>query len=179
MNRRARHYAHLAAATDLSQSLRSTLEFGAGVAALMLVTVFAANSIQHAVVRSQTAEVFAMASTVKVDIVAHRAVHGEWPADANELANASLMEPFESGMYVDRFQLGEGGAFTATFDVDNSSEAIQGRQLTFRPTSLSGSPNTPVVWVCAQHRLVEGFEPSGVDQTDIEPINLPSVCREH
>ncbi len=179
MRRRARHYAHVAAATDLSQSLRSALEFGAGVAALMLITAFAAHSVQHAVTRSQTAEALALASTAKVDIVAHRAVHGEWPADAEDLANGALMEPFESGKYVDRFQLSENGAFTAIFDEDDSAEAIRGGQFTFRPTSLSGNPSTPVVWVCGRHRLVEGFVASGVDRTDIEPINLPSACREY
>ena len=179
MRRRARHYAHLLAATDLSQSLRSALEFGAGVAALMIVTAFAANSVQNSILRSQAAEAFAMNGTIKADIVAHRAVHGEWPATAEDLANATLMEPFEAGMYVDHFELDEGGAFTAIFDDDDSAAALRGAQLTYRPSSLPDDPSAPIVWVCGRYRLVEGFETSGVDRTDIEPINLPSVCREH
>ncbi len=179
MRRKARHYAHLLAATDLSQTLRSALEFGVGVAALMFVTAFAANSIQSAILRSQAAEAFSMNGTIKVDIVAHRAVHGEWPADAEDLANATLMEPFEAGMYVDHFELGEGGAFTAVFDAEDSSAALRGRQLTYRPSSLPDDPSAPIVWVCGRYPLVDGFAPSGVDRTDIEPINLASVCREH
>ena len=179
MRRRARHHAHLAAATDLSQSLRSALEFGAGVAVLMLVTAFAAHSIRSAIVRTQTAEAFSLISTIKVDMVAHRAVHGEWPAEAEQLANSSLLEPFESGRYVDRTELGEGGALTVIFDEQDSAEAISGGQLTYRPASLADNPSTPVVWVCGRHRLVDGFAESGVDRTDIEPINLPSVCREY
>ncbi len=179
MRSRVRHYAHLLAATDLSQSLRSALEFGAGVAALMIVTAFAANSIQSAIFRAQAAEAFSMNGGIRVDIVAHRAVHGEWPATAEELANSTILEPFEAGKYVDRFELGEGGAFTAVFDVDDSSAVLRGGQLTYRPSSLPDDPSAPVVWVCGRYRLVDGFETSGADRTDIEPINLPSVCREH
>ncbi len=179
MRRKSRHYAHLLAATDLSQSLRSALEFGAGVAALMIVTAFAANSIQSAVLRTQTIEAFSLTSAVKAEMIVHHAVHGEWPTDADDLASSPLQDPFELGKYVDRIELGDAGVLTVVFDADDTASGLRSGQLSYRPASLADNPGTPVLWVCGRHRPLDGFVASGTDRTTIDNMNLPSVCREH
>ncbi len=166
------------AATDLSQSLRSTLEFGAAVAVLMIVTAIAAESMQSAILRSQAAEAFMMTSDVKVSMMAYRAERGEWPAEAADLENSSLSEEDRLARYVDRLELGADGALTVVFGDQYPSAPLQNRRLTLRPSMPVDDQGAPIVWVCARHPILEGFAPSGVDETDIESIHLPFVCRE-
>ncbi len=166
------------AATDLSQSLRSVLEFCAAVAVLFLVTAIAAESMQSAVIRSQTAEAFMMTSDVKVSMMAYRAETGEWPSEPAELANSSLDEEDLLGRYVDHLELGANGALSVVFGKEYPSAPIQNRRLTHRPSVSIEDPGAPIVWVCGQHPVLEGLAASGVDETDIKAINLPSACRE-
>lgn len=179
MNRKSRHYAHLFAATDLSQSLRSALEFSVGVAALMLVTAIAVHNLQTAILRAQTVESITLISTARVDLVAHHAVHGEWPSSTSELASPAFEEGKSGGRYVDRIELDENGAMTVVFDTERSAEDLRGAQITYRPSALADRTGTPIVFACGRHKVIDGFTASGVDRTNLEPLSLPSVCREH
>ncbi len=179
MQRKGQHFAQVLLATDLSQKLRTALEFAVAVAILMFVTGIAAENMQSAVIRSQAAEAFMMTSDVKVAMIAYRAENGEWPSEREDIISTALSEGYDLGKYVDRIELGTDGALSIVFDDEYSSEPLQNRRLTYRPSTSVEDPAAPIVWVCARYPVLDGLEPSGVDETDIETIHLPSICREH
>ncbi len=170
---------NLIMATDLSQRMRSALEFGTVVSLLIILTVLAISRFETYVVQSQIAEALFMSSTIRGEMVTHRAEHGDWPATDVALANATLVEEFDVGAYVDRFELGRDGAVTAVFSDDSSAERLRKRRVTFRPLTLPADPGAPVAWVCGPHRYPTELVPGGIDETDIAPTDLPSACRNY
>lgn len=179
MNDSHRHIAQIFVATDLSQKLRSTLEFGAVVAIVMLLTVLAVRNYETFVVRSQLSEALTLTSTVKAEMVAFRAYHGRWPRTETEFHDPTMRQESSIGKFVDHIALGEGGSLSAVFGNKNAASALSGRQLTIRPMLVSSSPGSPVFWACAKYNAPVGFTASGPDETDIEISNLPFACRGH
>ena len=166
-------------ATDLSQRLRSALEFGAAVALLMGLTVLAIGRLDSLVARSQVAESLILTGPTKSELVVHRAQTGEWPPAAGDMALKTLGNETEYGAYVDRVELGGGGALTSVFLEDTPAPGLRGRRLTIRPLTLSADSGAPVSWVCGPHRYPSELAPNGTDETDIDPSDLPSACRDY
>lgn len=179
MSRDSHTMTNLIMASDLSQRMRSALEFGAAIALLMTLTVMGVSRFQTYVIQSQIAEAFSLSSTVRGEMVAHRAERGDWPRTVTELANGTLAEESYLGAYVDHLELGQGGALTAVFSDDTPAMRLQERRLTFRPLTLPTHPSAPVSWVCGPHRYPEGLTPGGTDATNIVPSDLPSACRSY
>ena len=170
---------NLVMASDLSQRMRSALEFGAAMALLMILTVMAISRFESYVIQSQIAEAFGLSSTVRSEMVAHRAERGEWPETISELANGTLAEENYLGAYVDHLELGQDGALTAVFSDDSSAARLQDSRLTFRPLTLPADPSAPVSWLCGPHKYPTELTPGGIDETDIASSDLPSACRNY
>ena len=168
---------NLIMASDLSQRLRSALEFGAVVAVLMALTVIAISRLDAYVIQSQVTEAFDLTSSVRDEMVVYRAEHGVWPATPADLANATLSEEFSLGSYVHHLELGRDGALTTVFGNDASAVRLRDRRLTFRPLTLPADPGAPVSWVCGPHDYPIELIPGGIDETDIAPSDLPLACR--
>ena len=179
MSRNSRTIISLITATDLSQRMRSILEFGVAMALLMSLMAIAVSRLETTIIQSQISESFNLSSTVRSELVVHRAERGEWPGSASELANSTLAEESSLGAYVDHLQLGQDGALTAVFDNDSSALGLQERRLTFRPLTHPADPGAPVAWVCASHRYPSELVPGGIDETDIAQADLPSACRSY
>lgn len=165
-------------ATDVSPKMRSMLEFGAAIAILMGLTAMVAKKLESYVIQSQITEAFGLTATVRSDMIAYRAEHGDWPSSDNELGNSTLSEVSNVGKYVDHLELGKEGALTSVFGDDSAAAGLKGRRLTVRPLTLVANPSAPVSWVCGQHRYPSELSPGGVDETDVDPSDLPSTCRE-
>jgi type IV pilus assembly protein PilA len=177
---KSQQLAQLFIATDISHKLRSALDLGIVISLIMLLTVLALVGYETHLARSQLAEAFMLASTVKSEIVAYRAEHGDWPASNENLHSATLGEKDVLGKFVHRMQLEVGGSLTTLFNTTTDVVPhLSGRRLTMRPMVLPGSPGSPVFWACSAYRAPEGFIPSGADQTDIDIAQLPVACREY
>ncbi len=179
MKRSARNFAMLFIASDASQKLRSAMEFGAVIAIIMVLTTFAIRNFETYIVQSQITEAFGLMSTVRAEMVVYRAEHGEWPAEEPELHDSTLSQERGLGQFVDHLELLEGGAISAIFDNEVSASNLRGRRLTFRPMIVSSDPSAPIFWACGAYRVPQGFTPGGNDETDIDPSQLPSACREY
>ncbi|MEM7432899.1 MAG: pilin [Pseudomonadota bacterium] len=164
-------------ATDLSQRLRSAIDFGAAVTLLMLLSAIAVGGINHYVAQAQLTEAFMLSTTVKGELITYRAQHGHWPPADAQLPVSALRDPESLGNYVDTMALGGGGALTSTFQSEGLAQSIQGRRLTLRPLVSPYDSSAPVAWVCGANRHPEPLTPSGNDETNIEPEALPSICR--
>ena len=149
------------------------------MALLMILSVMAISRFESYVIQSQIAEAFGLSSTVRSEMVAHRAERGDWPETIAELANGTLAEEYYVGAYVDHLELGLDGALTAVFSDDSSATRLQERRLTMRPLTLPEDPSAPVSWVCGPHRYPTELVPGGIDETDIAPSDLPSACRNY
>lgn len=166
-------------ATDLSQKLRSTLELGAVVSIIMLLTALALRNFETFIIRTQLSEAFSLTSTVRGEMVVYRAQHGYWPKTEAVLHNSTLGEENGLGKYVDHMALNENGSFSTFFGGTHTASHLSGRQLTMRPMLVSGSPGSPVVWACAGYGAPQGMVPSGPDKTDIDTAHLPASCRDY
>jgi len=166
-------------ATDFSQKFRSTLELGAVVSIIMLLTALALKNFETTIIRTQLSEAFSLASTVRGEMVVYRAQHGYWPKTEAALHNSTLSEENGLGKYVERMALNENGSFSTFFGGTNTVSHLSGRQLTMRPMLVSGSPGSPVVWACAGYGVPQGMVAGGPDKTDIDIAYLPASCRDY
>lgn len=162
---------------DLSQTLRDALETGAVVAVLMAVTTLAVVEAERYFARAQIAEAAFVASTVRQEIIAYRAEHGEWPVVRSSIPNSAFdIEP-APGRLVAELELGQQGSFTAVFDDTRPIPALRGKRLSMRPLTVAANPSAPVSWVCGAHRFPDGLSPGGDDKTTIDARLLPASCR--
>lgn len=179
MANRNRQVSQIFIATDISQRLRSALEFGAVISIILLLTTLALKNFEASIIRSQLSEAFQLTSTVKAEMVIYRAQRGHWPETGTELHDSTLSQEKDVGKFVDHMILNENGSLSIFFGGSDSASPLEGRQLTMRPMLVSGSPGSPVFWACAGYRAPDGAIPSGPDKTDIEKAYLPSVCRDY
>ena len=179
MDRNSRAIATLFMASDVSQKLRSALEFGAVVAIIMALTTLAVRNFETHVIQSHLAEAYMLTSTVRGEMVTFRAENGRWPLNEPELHNATLSQRSNLGNVVDYLELRDGGAISVVFDQERSAAKLQGRRLTLRPLLVTSEPGGPISWVCAAHQVPEGLTAGGIDETDIDPSQLPSACRKY
>jgi len=177
MNDLRRSNVHLIMVTDLSQTLRSTLEMGAAFAVLMVLTALAVSYASGYFARAQIAEALAVSSNVRQEMVVYRAEHGVWPTSSAELPHSDLSGDKPLGKYVARLDMGEHGSLTAEFDETTPTEELRGTRLTFRPVSLGEHPDAPVSWICGAHGFAYGLTTRGRDETTIDTHLLPSFCR--
>ncbi len=179
MDRNARTFATLFMVSDVSQRLRSALEFGAVIAIIMALISFAARNFETYIIQSQISEAFMLTSTVRGEMVTFRAETGRWPSNEAELHNPTLSQESGLGRVVDHLELRDGGAISVVFDDESSAANLQGRRLTLRPLLVTSEPSGPISWVCASHRIPDGLAVGGIDETDIDAAQLPSACRKY
>ncbi len=179
MNKLRQNSVQLIIVTDLSQTLRSTLEIGAVIAILIAITGLAASDADRHFAKSQIAEALIITSTTRYDIIAYRAEHGEWPKIGADESKPLTDTAKNFGRYVSHLELGAEGKLTAVFDGDRSIEALRGQRLTLRPVVVTANPSAPVSWVCGQHPVGDGRNAGSNDDTTVDPHLLPSICRGH
>jgi len=79
------------------------------------------------------------------------------------------------GNYVDRIQL-QQGAFHLHFG-NKALAKLKGKTLSVRPIVVSGSPASPISWVCGAASIPTGMAAEGENITDIPASDLPLECR--
>lgn len=123
--------------------------------------------------RTEVVEALSMASTIRKDISHYYDERLEFPLN-NGVAGVPepkyLIGNRVSGIVV------ESGAIHVTFG-NKASSSLQGKVLSFRPAIVTGSPKSPIAWLCGYDEPVNGMESVGQNKTDLENEYLPSACR--
>lgn len=70
----------------------------------------------------------------------------------------------------------EQGAIHVTMG-NKASAPLHGKILTFRPAVVTGSPTSPITWLCGYSEPVPGMEAVGENRTDLDKTFLPTLCR--
>jgi|JFJP01.1.fsa_nt_gi type IV pilus assembly protein PilA len=126
-----------------------------------LVTILAAVAVpaySNYVARSQLAEGFLLAATVKKSVSDYYAYRGKFPAD-NHAAGVSPPEQL-TGRYVSRIEVVNGQVLV--YFGHHSLKSIDGKILQFRPAIHDSS----IAWLCSK-----------VDDTNIDLPYRPSSCK--
>lgn len=123
--------------------------------------------------RSEVVDALSMASTIRENVTGYYVDELSFPAGN---VDAGLPEPeFLIGNRVTRVDV-ESGAIHVTIG-NKASQPLQGKILTFRPAVVTGSPTSPIAWLCGYDEAVQGMEAIGQNKTDIDRSFLPRACR--
>ena len=79
------------------------------------------------------------------------------------------------GNYVDRIDL-QDGAFHLHFG-NKAHPSIKNKTLSIQPIMVSGSPESPISWICGKAAVPAGMKAVGENRTDLELKDLPLNCR--
>lgn len=79
------------------------------------------------------------------------------------------------GNYVDRIDL-DDGAFHLHFG-NKAHPSIKNKTLSIQPIMVSGSPESPISWICGKAAVPAGMKAVGENRTDLELKDLPLNCR--
>lgn len=143
------------------------------VSIIGILASMALPSYQVYIQRSEVTEALTMASTVRQNINNYYVEHLEFPADnaaAGLPAPAMLLGNRITGVTV------IGGALHVTLG-NKASRPLQGKTLTFRPAVVTGSPASPISWLCGYDVPVKGMEAIGSNNTDLDINFPPAACR--
>ena len=143
------------------------------VAIIGILASVALPAYQVYIQRSEVVEALSMVSTIRENVTNYYVEELDFPAD-NEAA----------GLPAPQFLIGnritgvvvEAGAIHVTMG-NKASKPLQGKVLTFRPAVVTGSPVSPIAWLCGYDFAVDGMAAVGQNKTDLEKVFLPSACR--
>lgn len=122
--------------------------------------------------RSEVAEALHMAETIREDITVYYYNTLSFPSDNKE---AGLPEAeFLIGNKITRMEI-EDGAIHITLG-NKASKPLQGKILSMRPAIVTGSPKSPISWLCGPDKPVTGMEAIGKNKTDLKNSIVPNSC---
>lgn len=143
------------------------------VAIIGILASIALPAYQVYIQRSEVVEALSMASTIREKVTHYYVEQLEFPSD-NDMAGVPAPEHLIAnritGVVV------EAGAIHVTLG-NKASKALQGKVLSFRPAVVSGSPKSPISWLCGYDEPVTGMEAIGNNKTTLGKEFLPSACR--
>lgn len=143
------------------------------VAVIGILASIALPNYQAYVHRAEMTEALTMVSTIREKITHHYGENYEFPRDnegAGVPAPQLLIGNRITGITV------EAGAIHIAMG-NKASQPLQGKTLTFRPAVVTGSPASPIAWLCGYDAPVTGMEAIGENRTDVGNEYLPSACR--
>lgn len=79
------------------------------------------------------------------------------------------------GNYVDRIDLIQG-AFHIHFG-NKAHPNIKNKTLSIQPIMVSGSPESPISWICGKAAVPQGMQAVGENRTNLDLKDLPLNCR--
>lgn len=143
------------------------------VAIIGILASIALPSYQDYIQRSETVEAMSLSSTIRNKVQDYYTEKLVFPED-NETAGVPepkfLISNRVTSIVVD------SGAIHVTMG-NKAGKALQGKILSFRPAVVTGSPISPISWLCGYDEAVTGMEAVGNNKTDIKKQFLPSSCR--
>ncbi len=143
------------------------------VAIIGILASIALPAYQDYIQRSELTEAMSISSSLRSKIASHYEERMDFPAD-NDAAGAPAPNLL-IGNRVTGVQV-EDGAIHVTMG-HKASVALQGKILSFRPVVVTGSPTSPMAWLCGYDEPVPGMEAVGENRTDVDARLLPLSCR--
>lgn len=143
------------------------------VAIIGILASVAIPSYSDYTIRAQVAEALMLVDEVKPSIRDYYKDRGAFP-ESNGEAGVPVAEHL-LGQYVSGIEVIDGAMHV---QFGNKAHArLSGMTLTIRPLYVTENPSSPISWNCGPSSLPNGMSAAGIDQTDVLPQFLPSVCR--
>lgn len=122
--------------------------------------------------RSDVAKAVRKAETIREDITAYYDNNLSFPSNNDE---AGLPEPeLLIGNRVTSMEI-EDGAIHITLG-NKVSKRLQGKVISLRPAIVTGSPQSPISWLCGYESAVTRMEAVGENKTDLDDSIVPASC---
>ena len=143
------------------------------VAIIGILASVALPTYQVYIQRSEVVEAMSMASTIRENVTNYYVEQLDFPSDNEE---AGVPQPnFLIGNRITGVAV-EAGAIHVTMG-NKASKPLKGKILSFRPAVVTGSPQSPIAWLCGYDEPVTGMQAVGDNKTDLEKEYLPAACR--
>ncbi|MFT7561509.1 MAG: type IV pilus assembly protein PilA [Flavobacteriales bacterium] len=143
------------------------------IAIIGVLATFAMPAYQNYIQRSEVVESLNLAIIVKANVNNYYVEKLDFPVDNDD---AGVPAPqFLIGNRITSIAV-EAGAIHVTMG-NKASKPLQGKVLSFRPAVVTGSPMSPIAWLCGYDEPVTGMEAVGENRTDLDQIFLPRACR--
>jgi len=143
------------------------------VSIIGILAAIALPAYQAYVIRAQIVEGFTLSEELKPAIKEFYKDRGRFPRDNRE---AGLPEANKLiGNYVSGVEISDG-AIHITFG-QKINLHIKDKVMSIRPLVVTGSPMSPMSWLCGNGETPDGMEPIGENKTSLEHVYMPSACR--
>ncbi len=149
------------------------LELMIVVAMIGILASVALPSYQVYLQRSEVIEAVSLSATARDEINHYYKQKIGFPTD-NVMAGLPAADKL-IGNRVTAIHI-ENGAIHITLG-NKIAQPLQGKILTYRPAVVSGSPSSPISWLCGHDEPVPGMQAVGVNKTTVPPELLPHSCR--
>ncbi len=151
----------------------SLLEAMIAVAVIAILAAMALPSYIFKIVREQIETSIPLTDIAKMPIAISWKTDKTLPPDNT----AAGLPPADKivGNFVQSVTV-EDGAIHMKFG-NRANKALMNKTLTLRPAVIDDAPVVPITWVCANAGAPAKMTLKGVDRTNIDPQNLPLICR--
>jgi len=122
--------------------------------------------------RAELVDPLAMAATIREDVTVYYLENRRFPT-SNEQAGVPASK-FLIGNRVTGITVDNGAIHISLGN--KASQPLQNTVLTFRPAVVTGSPTSPIAWLCGFDEPVTGMQAVGDNRTTIPKEILPSAC---
>ena len=139
------------------------------IAILATITIPSTLTYRH---RSEVAEALHLADNIREHVTYYYNTNHSFPINNTD---AGLPQPnLLIGNKVTRIQV-EHGAVHITLG-NKASKSLQGKTLSLRPAIVTGSPTSPISWLCGFDTAVKGMEAVGNNKTNLASAIVPPSC---
>ena len=143
------------------------------VSIIGILAAVALPAYQDYIYRAKIAEAISLVSEFKPSIIEYYRDRDRFPANNEQ---AGVPEPqFVIGNYVKQARI-ENGAIHVEMG-NKAGSLLDKKILSLRPIVVTGSPVSPISWICGNDSAPEGMETVGENKTTIEDRYLPTSCR--
>ena len=122
--------------------------------------------------RAELVDPLAMAAAIREDVTVYYLENRRFPA-SNEQAGVPASK-FLIGNRVTGITVDNGAIHISLGN--KASQPLQNTVLTFRPAVVTGSPTSPIAWLCGFDEPVTGMQAIGENKTTVPKEILPSAC---
>ena len=143
------------------------------IAVIGILSTIALPTYQDRIIRAQIEDAMALSVGIKQAVEEFHSRHQRFPTD-NAEAGAPKPEHL-IGNHVTGIKIGEGAIHIALGHRINAH--VRGKGVTLRPATVTGSPESPISWLCGYAEAVTGMRAAGKNETSVHENFLPVPCR--
>ena len=148
------------------------LELMVAVAIVAILATIAMPSYIAQRQRKDVAEAVSMAKTIRDDITGYYITNQSFPTNNDKagVPEADLL----IGNKVTKMEI-QDGVIHITLG-NKVTKNLQDKIVSLRPAVVTGSPASPISWLCGSSKPVPGMEAVGENKTNINDALLPATC---